>query len=136
VAKQKKRYIPGFYHVAFSSKSRRGVLVGPVKERVAFWFETIAEDKGIGLIEYFIMPDHVHMLIELKRQENLSYQMQSLKGRTAREIFKEFDWLRMDAGVNRLWTKSFRSRYVPPGKMDVVLRYVRRQEEIHRNRPG
>ena len=110
--------------------------MGPVKERVAFWFETIAEDKGIGLIEYFIISDHVHMLIELKRQGNLSCQMQLLKGRTSREIFKEFDSRRMDVGANRLWTKSFGSRYVPPGKMDSVLRYIRRQEEIHRNRPG
>ena len=110
--------------------------MGPVKERVAFWLETIAEDKGIALTEYFIMPGHIHMVIELKRQENLSYQMQLLKGRTSREIFKEIDWLRMDAGVNRLWTKPFGSKHVPPEKMDVVLRYIRRQEEIHRNRPG
>ncbi len=110
--------------------------MGTVKERVAFWFETIAEDKGIGLIEYFIMPDHVHMLIRLRAEENLSYWMQLLKGRTAREIFKEFDWLRMDVGANRLWTKSFGSSYVPAEKTDVVLRYIRRQEEIHRNRPG
>ena len=136
MAKQKKRYMPGFYHVTFSSKFRKAILVEAIRDRIAFWFETIAHEKGIGLIEYFIMADHVHMLIRLKPEENLSYWMQLLKGRTSREIFKEFDLLSLDAGISNLWTKSFGSKYVPPEKLDVVLNYIRRQEEIHDKRLG
>jgi REP element-mobilizing transposase RayT len=136
MARQKKTYLPGFYHVAFSSKFRKHLLVEPIKGRIAFWFEAVAAEKGIQLIEYCIMPQHVHMVIRLRQGENLSYWMQLLKGRTAREIFKEFDSLPFDAGVNNLWTKSFWSEPVPPGKLDVVLNYVRRQEEIHTKRLG
>ena len=136
MAKQKKKYAPGFYHVTFSSKLRKRILVEAIKDRIAFWFEKIAQEKGFELIEYFVMPDHVHMVIRLGPEESLSYWMQLLKGRTSREIFKEFDSLRLDAGISNLWTKSFGSKYVPPERLDAVLNYIRRQEEIHARRLG
>jgi putative transposase len=136
MAKQKKKYLPGFYHVAFPSKGRKRILVESIRDRVAFWFEKTAQERGIGLIEYSIMPDHVHMVIRLESKENLSYWMQLLKGRASREVFKEFDSLRLDARISNLWTKSFGHKHVPPEKLNAVLNYVRRQEEIHSKRLG
>jgi REP element-mobilizing transposase RayT len=75
------KYRPNAYHhVTFSTKRRKKVLVGEIKERVHFWFEELAREHNIQLEEYNTWLDHVHMLIFVGVGEDLSYFMNILIG--------------------------------------------------------
>jgi len=129
------KYRPNAYHhVTFSTKRRKKILVGEIKERVHFWFGELAREHGIQLEEYNTWLDHGHMLIFVGIGQDLSYFMNILKGACARHIFEEFDGLKMQIGENHLWGRRFHADEVPESALDEVREYIRHQEDIHLRR--
>ena len=122
------------YHVTFSTKRRKPVLAGQVGERIRYWFDTLARERGFELIEHATWLDHVHMLIFVRAGEDLVYIMNILKGTTARRIFQEFDDLKMQIGENHLWGRRFHAQEVPSEAVDQVRRYIRDQATTHSER--
>ena len=59
------------YHVVFCPKYRRKVLVNGVDTRLKELVEQIAEEYSFEVIEMEIMPDHVHLLLEVDPQLGL-----------------------------------------------------------------
>ncbi len=56
------------YHVVWSPKYRRKVLVGKVEERLKELRAEVVEEKQGRLVEVETMPDHVHLLAEVDRR--------------------------------------------------------------------
>jgi putative transposase len=131
------KYRPNAYHhVTFSTKRRKKVLVGEVKDRIHFWFEELARENGIRLEEYNSWLDHVHLLIFVGIGEDLSYFLNILKGTCARRIFEEFDGLKAQIRENHLWGRRFHADEIPASEVGRVREYIRRQEDIHLRRMG
>ena len=131
------KYRPNAYHhVVFATKRRKKVLVGEIRERVHFWFGELAREHNFQLEEYNSWLDHVHMLIFVRKGEDLSRIMNILKGTTARRIFEEFEELKMQVGEEHLWGRRFRAEEVHEEEIEAVRRYIRSQETIHRRRMG
>lgn len=129
------KYRPNaYYHVTFSTKRRKKILVGEIKERVHFWFEELAREHNIQLEEYNTWLDHAHMLIFVGIGQDLSYFMNILKGACSYRIFEEFDDLKMQMGENHLWGRRFRADEISESALDKVRGYIRRQEDIHLRR--
>ena len=53
------------YHVVFVPKKRRKVLFGQVRRHLGEVFHALARQKECRIIEGHLMPDHVHMCIEI-----------------------------------------------------------------------
>lgn len=53
------------YHVVWCPKYRRKVLIDKVKTRLKELIEETCSNFNIDIIEMEIMPDHVHLLIEV-----------------------------------------------------------------------
>ena len=53
------------YHVVFCPKYRRKVLNNGVDERLKELINNICQDLHVDLIEMEVMPDHVHLLLEV-----------------------------------------------------------------------
>jgi putative transposase len=131
------KYRPNAYHhVVFATKRRKKALVGEIKERVHHWFSEIAEEYGFELLEYNSWINHVHMLIFVRPDEDLSYIMNMLKGISARRIFEEFPDLKSQLGENHLWGRRFRPEEVPESNLEKVRGYIQDQESIHTRRLG
>jgi len=120
-----------YHHVTFCTKRRKPILAGEIRDRVHYWLRQLAEERSFELIEYNTWLDHVHMLIFVRSNEDLSHVMQILKGASARRIFQEFDDLKMQMGENHLWGRRFRADVVPVQALDEVRQYIRDQERIH-----
>ena len=88
-----------------------------------------AEHHNIHLIASGTMVDHVHVLIRLQDDQNLSRCMNLLKGATARRIFQEMPDLKLDAHIDHFWQKRFGSKLVPPQAVKAVKRYIETQKE-------
>lgn len=118
-----------YFHVWFSTKYRKWLLQGDVEEKMKEVFEQVAIEKGIALVEYETVVDHVHMLLKIPSAAVLPETMRLLKGRAAYEVFRAYPDVKLDAGVNSLWQDSYNSRIVPPTQVGVVRRYIRTQDE-------
>ena len=81
------------------------------------------------MLELETMVDHVHILLDAPTSSDLSWSLKLMKGRSAYEVFRAFPELKLDAGINSLWQKSFNSRIVPPGQVSIVRRYIRTQDK-------
>ena len=56
------------YHIVFCPKYRRKVLVYGVGTRLKVLVKSICEEIQVDIIEMEIMPDHVHLLLEVHPQ--------------------------------------------------------------------
>ena len=56
------------YHVVFCPKYRRRVLVDGVDTRFKEIAREVAAENGFGIVEMEVMPDHVHLLLDLDPQ--------------------------------------------------------------------
>ena len=53
------------YHVVFVPKRRRKAIYGPVRRELGKVFHGLAKQKECRIMEGHLMPDHVHMCIEI-----------------------------------------------------------------------
>ena len=56
------------YHCVWTPKYRRSVLVGPIAKRCEQVIRQTAEKYRAEIIAWEIMPDHVHVLVEVDPQ--------------------------------------------------------------------
>jgi hypothetical protein len=54
------------FHVVWSPKYRRPVLVPPVDERLMMVLAEVIQERGAWLRALEVMPDHVHALVEVE----------------------------------------------------------------------
>ncbi|MBW1813399.1 MAG: IS200/IS605 family transposase [Deltaproteobacteria bacterium] len=53
------------YHVAFCPKYRFKVMHGIIGQKIRDWIRTIAEWKGIEILEGHVSKDHVHLVLSI-----------------------------------------------------------------------
>ena len=79
------------YHVVFCPKYRRKVLNNGVDERLKELINNICQELHVDLIEMEVMPDHVHLLLEVDPQFGIHKVVKRIKGisfkNTSRRIF-------------------------------------------------
>ena len=114
------------YHVVWCPKYRRRVLVGDVSHRLGDLLRKKASETGIDIIGLEIMPDHVHLLVEVDPQYGVGRAVRLLKGYTARGLRKEFGHLR--AKLPCLWTNSYFVSTVGGASLKAVRQYIENQE--------
>ena len=113
------------YHVIWCPKYRRQLLAGAVEDRLRRLIAAVAAEVGAHVIEVEVMPDHVHLLIEVPPSVALSRLIQMLKGRCSRRLRAEFPHLRRGAA---LWSPSWLASTVGGAPLEVVRRYVENQK--------
>ena len=112
-------------HVVWCPEYRRGVLVGRVADRLeAIVREVVAEHDG-EVLGLEVMPDHVHVLVEVSSAVPLLRLVQLLKGRSSRRLRQGFPRLRR---LPALWSPSWFVCTVGGAPLDVVRRYVENQK--------
>jgi putative transposase len=114
------------YYLICCPKYRRRVLVGRVADRLETLVrEVIAEHDGY-VLGLEVMPDHVHVLVEVSPSVPLSRLAQLLKGRSSRRLRQKFPRLRR---LPTLWSPSWFVSTVGGAPLDVVKRYVENQKQ-------
>ena len=81
------------YHVVFCPKYRRKVLNNGVDERLKELINNICQELHVDLIEMEVMPDHVHLLLEVDPQFGIHKVVKRIKGISSRIHREEFSWL-------------------------------------------
>lgn len=116
------------YHVVWCPKYRRKVLENGIDDRLKELIEEICTESDIQIIEMEIMPDHVHLLIEVDPQYGIHRAVKKIKGRTSRILRQEFPIL-----VRRLptlWTNSYFVSTVGGAPLAVIKQYIENQKNV------
>ena len=82
------------YHVVWCPKYRRKVLINGVDVRLKELLTEYAANLSVDILEMEIMPDHVHMLLEVDPQFGIHKAVKSFKGYTSRILRQEFPYLK------------------------------------------
>lgn len=116
------------YHVVWTPKYRRPVLKDGVDVRLKELLATIAKETQVDIIEVEIMPDHVHLLIEVDPQFGVHKAVKRFKGATSRYLRSEFPHLK--SRIPTLWTNSYFVSTVGGAPLEVVKQYIQNQKEV------
>lgn len=116
------------YHVVWCPKYRRSVLHRPVDERLKQIIREVADERGAEIVELEVMPDHVHLLVEVDPQYGIHRLVKQMKGRSSRYLRAEFPSLK--SRIPTLWTNSYFVATVGGATLETVKRYVENQKNV------
>lgn len=113
------------YHLVWTPKRRKSVLVGLIEIRLRFIFESKASEIGIKIEKMEIMPDHVHLFVSAPPSISPSQIVKKLKGASSNVLRKEFPQL---LKLPCLWSSSFYAGSVGFVSESVVKNYIDNQK--------
>ena len=114
------------YHIVWCPKYRRKVLINGVDIRLKELIKSIATEIQVDVIEMEIMPDHVHLLIEVDPQSGIHRAVKYIKGRTSRILREEYPWLK--SRLPTLWTNSYFCSTVGGAPLSTIKQYIENQK--------
>ena len=121
------------YHVVWCPKYRRKVLINGVDLRLKELIKSVADEIHVDIIEMEIMPDHVHMLMEVDPQFGVHKAVKSMKGYTSRILREEFPSLK--TRMPTLWTNSYFVSAVGGAPLEeVIMQYIENQKTSQRQK--
>ncbi|MCI0184643.1 IS200/IS605 family transposase [Sulfoacidibacillus ferrooxidans] len=116
------------YHVVWCPKYRRRVLTSEVEERLQAILREVAEERQADIIELEVMPDHVHLLVEVDPQFGIHRLVRLMKGRSSHHLREEFPWLKKR--LPTLWTNSYFVSTVGGAPLAVIKQYIENQKNV------
>jgi putative transposase len=116
------------YHIVFCPKYRRKVLVNGIDARLKELFPQIAKDLGGSVLEMEVMPDHVHLLVDIDPRLGIDDFVGSLKRRSSHAIRVEFPY--MKSKLPSLWTRGKFIATVGSVSLETVKQYIEDQKGV------
>lgn len=116
------------YHIVWSTKYRRKVLVGAVETSLKKLLFQVAEEKGFLIKTMEVMPDHVHVFVSAHPKYAPGYLYKVLKGITGRLLFIRHPELKNKLWNGKLWNPSTFTETVGHISEETVQRYIEEQK--------
>ena len=114
------------YHVIWCPKFRRPVLKEGVDKRLKSIIQDCCNESSSEIIQMEIMPEHVHLLVEVDPQYGIHKLIKTIKGRSSRFIRSEFKWIK--SRLPTLWSNSYFVSTVGGAPLEVIKQYVETQK--------
>jgi len=116
------------YHVVWCPKYRRKVLVEEVAMRLTQIMREVCQEHQAEVLSLEVMPDHVHVLLEVNPQFGIHRLVRLIKGRSSRLLRQEFPVLKRK--LPTLWTNSYFVSTVGGAPLSVIKQYIENQKHV------
>jgi len=116
------------YHIVWCPKYRRSVLVNGVDTRLKTIIQDVCTESYAELLRLEVMPDHVHLLVEVDPQYGIHRLVRAIKGRSSRLLRQEYPWLK--SRLPTLWTNSYFVSTVGGAPLEVIKQYIENQKRV------
>ncbi len=116
------------YHAIFCPKYRRKVLTDGIDERLKELIIEKQEEYGYEVLDMEVMPDHVHLLLDVDPKIGIYSVITKIKGYSSKQLREEFPALKKR--IPTLWTRSKFISSVGSVTLDVVKRYIEEQKHV------
>ena len=120
------------YHVVFVPKYRRKAMFGEIRKYLGPVFHELARQKESRIVEGHMMPDHVHMCIEIPPKHSVASVIGFLKGKSAIAIARQFKGKQRNFSGESFWARGYAVSTVGL-EIEAVKRYVRDQDMSDRS---
>jgi putative transposase len=115
------------YHLVWTPEYRKRVLQGKVAARIKGLFYDCAEMNRWFVEELEVMPDHIHMLIQLPPSIAVAKAVQLLKGGSSKVIRVEFPELDEFLWGDSFWTDGYFAESVGVSNEATIKKYIQDQ---------
>ncbi len=115
------------YHVVFVPKYRRKAMFLGIRQHLGPVFHELARQKECRILEGHLLPDHVHMCIEIPPKHAVASVVGFLKGKSAISIARQFGGKQRHFEGENFWARGYAVSTVG-FEEEVVRRYIREQE--------
>lgn len=125
------------FHIVFVPKYRRKVLHDKLVRRLAKLFYEACRMNRWYIHECSILPDHIHLLIQIPPDQAIAETIRILKGGTSRVVRKEFPELEEFLWGDSLWADGYFAETVGRASEAVMREYIRKQgaQENQKDKP-
>jgi len=113
------------YHIVLAPKYRRRAFAREdIVRCLRNLIESIAKKEGMRLHALEVMPDHIHIFLEVPPTKSMAQVIQLLKGKTGYHLFRLFPELRAIFWRGYLWSRGKLFRSVGSVTADVIEHYI------------
>lgn len=113
------------YHFVFCPRYRRKVLVHLVEQQFKEMIEEICQENNWRIVAMKVMPDHVHLFLNVLPTDSPTAIMATIKGITSRRLRQQFKHL---SRMTSLWTRSYFVSTAGNVSSETIQRYVEGQK--------
>ncbi|MDL1957074.1 MAG: IS200/IS605 family transposase [Candidatus Desulfofervidus auxilii] len=114
------------YHVIFCPKYRRAVLKDEIAKRLKELILEKQKEYGYEILDMEVMPDHVHLLLDVNPKIGIYRIVSKIKGYTSKTLREEFPKLK--SRLPCLWSGSRFISSVGAVTLEVVKKYIEGQK--------
>ena len=116
------------YHVVWCPKYRRKVLDDDIAVRLKDLIREAAAEHQADILELEVMPDHVHLVVEVDPQFGIYRLVRLMKGRSSRFLRQEFPKLK--SRLPTLWTHSYFVSTTGGAPYAAIKQYIEDQKNV------
>ena len=116
------------YQVVFIPKCRRRTLYLELRRYLGEVFRRLAQQRECEILEGHLMPDHVHMLIQIRPKYSVSNVIGFIKGKSAIHLARVYGERKRNFVGQHFWARGY---FVSTVVRDegVVREYIKNQEK-------
>ena len=97
-------------------------------QRLKGVLEEVAKEISVDILEMEIMPDHVHLLIEVDPQFGIHRAVKRLKGVSSKILREEFSFIK--SRIPTLWTNSYFVSTAGGAPLTDIKKYINSQKDV------
>lgn len=103
------------------------MIYNKLRKDIQKYIRDLCKWKGVEIIEGHLMPDHVHLLLEIPPRMSVSSFMGYLKGKSSLMIFENHSNLKYKFGNRNFWATGY---YVSTVGLNeaTIKKYIQEQE--------
>lgn len=116
------------YHIVFNTKYRRKVLQNGVDETCKYILWELSESMEFTIFAMEVMPDHIHLLVDVKPSFRIPEAMQKIKGSMSRSLFVRHPEIKQKLWGGHLWNPTYCIVTVSDRSLQIVERYIANQK--------
>ena len=114
------------YHIIFCPKYRKKLLRDDVKTDLIKILKDKSSELDSKIIQYEIMSDHVHLLVEIPPQISIGTYIKRIKGTSSKILREKYPELK--SKLPALWTHSYFVSTTGGVNLEKVKEYIENQE--------
>jgi REP element-mobilizing transposase RayT len=111
----------------FAVNGRENLISKIHREELHKYITGIVQNRGQKMLSIFCMPDHVHLLVEIKPSITISDLVRDIKAGSSNFINQQYY---VNGKFN--WQEGFGAFSYSKSQIDTVIKYILSQEEHHK----
>lgn len=114
------------YHLVWSPKRRKPILVGAIAEDCAKYIEEKCTERGWKILSISVQPDHVHLFVQVFPAISAEIVVKECKGNASYQLRAKYPETKK---LPCLWTRSYFASTAGVVSSETIRKYIEAQSK-------